>query len=177
MNEYPPQAIAPLLEREASGIVHLLLSSSLQKTVFAALARPVAGTIKSTLVVTLPGSVKAVKENIEALLNGGVLDHAVELIRGGTGKKLHSQLAASQSDGGSVPQLQNDHHHHHHHHEHRRGDHSHAVPQARTTLSHDPSAPGMSLRSFDGSKFLKKVVQYPPATASRHTRYVHSSTR
>ncbi|KAK0190455.1 hypothetical protein F5146DRAFT_1137290 [Armillaria mellea] len=66
-----PEAITPLLEREASGIVHLLLSVSLKHTPLAALSRPVAGTIKNTLVVTLPGSTKAVTENVQALLQGG----------------------------------------------------------------------------------------------------------
>ncbi|KAJ7433062.1 MoaB/Mog domain-containing protein [Mycena galericulata] len=130
VRDQTPEAIAPLLEREASGLVHLMMSVSLQHTPLAALSRPVAGTVKSTLVVTLPGSVKAVKENMEALLSGGVVNHAIDLIRGGTGKQVHSRLAAEGSRSqvsDTVP-----HHHHHHHHDH-------AVPQPRT-LSHDPSA-------------------------------------
>ncbi|SJL02520.1 uncharacterized protein ARMOST_05851 [Armillaria ostoyae] len=116
-----PEAIAPLLEREASGLVHLLLSASLKHTPLAALSRPVAGTIKSTLVVTLPGSTKAVTENVQALLQGGVLKHAIELIRGGTGQQVHSQIGSS---------------HHHHNHDH----HGHRIPQPRTNITHDPSA-------------------------------------
>ena len=54
------KAISPLLDREAPGLVHLLLSRSLGHTALAALSRPVAGTIGNTLVVTLPGSSKAV---------------------------------------------------------------------------------------------------------------------
>ncbi|KAJ7603652.1 MoaB/Mog domain-containing protein [Roridomyces roridus] len=119
VRDQTPEAISPLLEREAPGLVHLMMSSSLKHTPLAALSRPVAGTVKNTLVVTLPGSVKAVKENLEALLAGGVVNHAIELIRGGTGKQVHAELAG--------------HHHHHHHH------HDHAAPQPRT-LSHDPSA-------------------------------------
>ncbi|KAJ7639494.1 MoaB/Mog domain-containing protein [Roridomyces roridus] len=120
VRDQTPEAISPLLEREAPGLVHLMMSSSLKHTPLAALSRPVAGTVKNTLVVTLPGSVKAVKENLEALLAGGVVNHAIELIRGGTGKQVHAELAG---------------HHHHHHHHH----HDHAAPQPRT-LSHDPSA-------------------------------------
>ncbi|PBK93853.1 hypothetical protein ARMGADRAFT_1062677 [Armillaria gallica] len=116
-----PEAIAPLLEREASGLVHLLLSASLKHTPLAALSRPVAGTIKNTLVVTLPGSTKAVTENVQALLQGGVLKHAIELIRGGTGQQVHSQIGSS---------------HHHHDHNH----HGHRIPQPRTDITHDPSA-------------------------------------
>lgn len=88
------QAIQPLLDREAAGIVHLLLSASLKATPLAALSRPVAGTIKNTLITTLPGSVKAVTENINALLQAGVVNHAIELIRGGKGQGVHASLAA-----------------------------------------------------------------------------------
>ncbi|KAG2073679.1 hypothetical protein BDR04DRAFT_1094696 [Suillus decipiens] len=120
-----PEAISPLLEREAAGIVHLLLAESLKRTPLAALSRPVAGTVGNTLVVTLPGSVKAVKENLEALFANGFIEHAIDLIRGGTGKQVH---AAMGSGHGGVP------HHHHHHHDH-------PVPQPRSILSHDPSLP------------------------------------
>ncbi|KAJ7098600.1 MoaB/Mog domain-containing protein [Mycena belliarum] len=125
VRDLTPEAISPLLEREAPGLVHLMLASSLQHTPLAALSRPVAGTIMNTLVVTLPGSVKAVKENMEALLAGGVVRHAIELIRGGRGTQVHAALAAGSDSAGH-------HHHHHHHHDHR-------APEPRT-LSHDPSA-------------------------------------
>ena len=42
-------------------------------------------TVKCMLVVILPGSMKAVKENMDALLSAGVVNHAIDLIRGGTG--------------------------------------------------------------------------------------------
>ncbi|KAI0650442.1 MoaB/Mog domain-containing protein [Trametes meyenii] len=141
-----PEAIKPLLEREAPGLVHLLLSASLQSTPLAALSRPVAGTIRHTLIITLPGSVKAVQENLAALLNGGVADHAVELVRGGSGRAVHAALAA---EGARVPEGSvsgsagvgartgeggGAHHEHHHHH-----GHDHAPPQPRSVLSHDPS--------------------------------------
>ncbi|KAI0375948.1 hypothetical protein BV20DRAFT_1060066 [Pilatotrama ljubarskyi] len=140
-----PEAIKPLLEREAPGLVHLLLSASLKATPLAALSRPVAGTIRHTLVVTLPGSVKAVQENLAALLTAGVVDHALELVRGGSGRAVHAQLAAEgvripegSVSGASVSSRSSagaNHHHHHHH------DHGHAPPQPRSVLSHDPSLP------------------------------------
>ncbi|KAI0340818.1 molybdenum cofactor biosynthesis protein [Trametopsis cervina] len=142
-----PEALTPLIDRPAPGIVHLLLSTSLAATPFAALSRPIAGTIINALVITLPGSVKAVTENLDALLQPGVLDHAIDLLRGGSGRAVHSALAgasgsgsANTSDGdGAQDSAAHQHHHHHHHHHH--GDHSHTTPQPRTTLSHDPSAP------------------------------------
>ncbi|CCM01747.1 uncharacterized protein FIBRA_03813 [Fibroporia radiculosa] len=124
-----PEAIRPLLEREASGLVHLLLASSLQKTPLAALSRPVAGTVKNTLVVTLPGSVKAVTENLDALLAAGVAEHALVLVKGASSRQIH----ANMSSAGSVRSHAHAHHHHAHHHDH--------APQPRSTLSHDPSLP------------------------------------
>ncbi|KAG8900544.1 hypothetical protein FRB99_005983 [Tulasnella sp. 403] len=87
-----PEAISSLIERPAPGLVHLLLSSSLKHTPFAALSRPVAGTVGKTLVVTLPGSPKAVRENLAALLT--VVGHALDLIRGGSGAAVHKDLAS-----------------------------------------------------------------------------------
>lgn len=111
-----------------------MISTSLKHTPLAALSRPVAGTVKNTLVVTLPGSIKAVKENLEALLLGGVVDHALDLIRGGTGKRVHRILASGNSSNAVISSQSQGHHHHH--------DHSHHPPQSRTALSHDPSLPG-----------------------------------
>ncbi|KAH9482211.1 Gephyrin [Psilocybe cubensis] len=90
-----PEAISPLLTRPAPGLVHLLLASSLTHTPLGALSRPVAGTIANTLVTTLPGSVKAVKEGLAALLQDGVVLHAIDLVRGGTGREVHAKLAAA----------------------------------------------------------------------------------
>ena len=120
--------------------MHLLLSTSLKHTPLAALSRPVAGTIENTLVVTLPGSVKAVKENLEALLSGGVIDHAIDLIRGGSGRRVHAALASSECILPGPVEARVDHQFHH----------SHSAPQPRTILSHDPSLPSMfvTLSSF-----------------------------
>lgn len=113
-----------MIQRQASGLVHLLLSASLKHTPLAALSRPVAGTIKNSLVVTLPGSVKAVKENLEALLSAGVIDHALDLIKGGSGTEVHSAMPSSSEK-----------------HAHQSHSHDHA-PKRRAKLSHDPSLPG-----------------------------------
>ena len=132
------KAVSPLIERHAPGLVHLILSSSLKHTLFASLSRPVAGTIGTTLVVTLPGSVKAVNENLEALFVAGVLDHALDLIKGGTGASVHNALSTSSSHAQDVSrngEQPRDHHCHHH-------AHGHQVPEPRAVLSHDPSHPG-----------------------------------
>lgn len=115
-----------------------MLSSSLKHTPLAALSRPVAGTFKDTLITTLPGSVKAVKENLDALFQAGVVEHAIELIRGGSGQQVHSQLAANDTLSTSNATNSDPHRHHHHHH----GEHSAPKPRSEAALSHDPSAPG-----------------------------------
>ncbi|TEB32251.1 molybdenum cofactor biosynthesis protein [Coprinellus micaceus] len=127
-----PEAISPLITREAPGLVHLMISSSLKQTPMAALSRPIAGTIGSTLVTTLPGSVKAVKENLEALFTAGLIEHALDLIRGDPAR-LHGPAATASLIGG--------HHHHHHHHHHHGHDHHAPKPRSTAALSHDPSAP------------------------------------
>ncbi|CAL1700302.1 unnamed protein product [Somion occarium] len=140
-----PEAISSLIERPAPGLVHLILAYSLKQTPFAALSRPVAGTIGQSLVITLPGSVKAVKENLEALLTDGLLTHAIDLIRGGSGKEVHARLGSTglEEVGTSHGHPEHDHHRHihkHSHHSHGQ-DHGHAIPKSRTTepLSQDPS--------------------------------------
>ncbi len=62
-----PEAVRPLLHREAPGIAQAMLAQGLMHTPLALLSRPVAGTRYRTFIATLPGSVKAVRENIAAL--------------------------------------------------------------------------------------------------------------
>lgn len=123
--------------------MHLLLSASLKHTPLAALSRPVAGTIGSnnTLVTTLPGSVKAVKENLSALLESGVILHALDLLSGGSGRSVHKALAEGKDPVGELVSSKTDsthiHHHGHHHHHHDHGHRSH---------KHDMNFSGTSFR-------------------------------
>ncbi|KAF9193225.1 hypothetical protein BGZ51_003974 [Haplosporangium sp. Z 767] len=100
-----PEAVLPLLDRQTPGITHLIFAKSIQITPFAALSRAVSGIRGQTLVLTFPGSPKAVKENFEAVSK--MLPHAIDLARGGTGKKVHEKMQGGARPSGTVSNDEN----------------------------------------------------------------------
>lgn len=74
-----PEATRAIIEREAPGLAEAMRAASLRVTPHAMLSRAVAGIRGRTLIINLPGSPKAVKENLETILPA--LPHAIELLR------------------------------------------------------------------------------------------------
>jgi len=75
-----PEATLEVVERAVPGIPQLLRQRGLELTSFAALSRGIAGIRGRTLIVNLPGSPRAARENIAFL--APILPHALETVAG-----------------------------------------------------------------------------------------------
>jgi len=75
-----PDATLAVIDRLIPGMAEAMRASSLAKTPHAMLSRAVAGIRGQTLIINLPGSVKAAQENLEVLIPA--LEHALEKIQG-----------------------------------------------------------------------------------------------
>ncbi|MDK2935893.1 MAG: hypothetical protein PWP62_901 [Eubacteriaceae bacterium] len=75
-----PEATIAVCERLTPGIPEAMRYYSLAITPKAMLSRAAAGIRNRTLIINLPGSPKAVKENLEAILPA--LDHGLEMLLG-----------------------------------------------------------------------------------------------
>lgn len=80
-SDVTPEATLEVIERQIPGIAEAMRAVSLEKTVNAVLSRGVAGIRGNSLIINLPGSKKAARENIEVVLPG--LKHALYKLKGG----------------------------------------------------------------------------------------------
>ena len=99
-----PEATKAVIERECPGIPEAMRAESLRITPRGCLSREAAGIRGSTLIINCPGSEKAARECIGAVLPA--LKHGIEMLRGWSG-----ECASSHEH----------HHHEHHHHDHANG--------------------------------------------------------
>lgn len=75
-----PEATADVMERAVPGIPEAIRAYSMTITPRAMLSRAAAGIRKSTLIINLPGSPKAVRESLEYILPA--LGHGLEILTG-----------------------------------------------------------------------------------------------
>ena len=75
-----PEATMAVIEREIRGIAEAMRAEGLKHTPHAMLSRAVAGSRGKTLIINLPGSPRAVRENLGVVIPA--LHHALETIQG-----------------------------------------------------------------------------------------------
>jgi molybdenum cofactor synthesis domain-containing protein len=75
-----PEATARVIEREIPGMAEAMRLEGLKYTPFAQLSRAIAGTRGETLIINLPGSLKAIQEMLPVVLPA--IPHALEKIKG-----------------------------------------------------------------------------------------------
>ncbi|KAK2624418.1 hypothetical protein QTJ16_006368 [Diplocarpon rosae] len=140
VDDTTPEAITPLLHKQAPGLVHGMLAASFAITPFALMSRPAAGVRNKTVIITLPGSPKGARENLQSVLK--LLPHACFQAAGADSRTLHAggvkklekeaDLSAAGSGGHS--------HSHDPSHGHSCGghDHGHATPVRHAAPSQNP---------------------------------------
>ena len=75
-----PEATRDVIDRELPGMAEAMRAESLKKTTHAIISRALAGIRGRTLIVNLPGSPRAARENLTVILPA--LPHALDKIKG-----------------------------------------------------------------------------------------------
>ena len=80
LRDVTPEATRAVIDRELPGMAEAMRAESLKKTPHAMISRAIAGIRKQTLIVNLPGSPRAARENLAVILPA--LPHAIAKIKG-----------------------------------------------------------------------------------------------
>ena len=67
VRDVTPEALQPILDRRIPGIEEAIRNYGQDRTPFSMLSRSIAGTLKNTLVLALPGSTNGAKESMDAI--------------------------------------------------------------------------------------------------------------
>ena len=97
-----PEATLDVVQRLAPGIPEAMRTASLAITKRAMLSRAAAGIREKTLIVNLPGSPKAVRENLEFVIED--LKHGLEILRGTAGECAAPDGGKAGKGGGAPEQ-------------------------------------------------------------------------
>lgn len=119
-----PEATKAVIERETPGIPEAMRAESMKLTVRGCLSRGAAGIRGGSLIVNLPGSEKAARENLLAVMDA--LEHGLDML-----------ASAGSADCAGTE----DHHHHHHHH----ADSAPSLDAWLREAKADPSAAGCGM--------------------------------
>ncbi|KAH7031240.1 molybdenum cofactor synthesis domain-containing protein [Microdochium trichocladiopsis] len=182
VSDNTPEAVAALLHRKAPGLVHAMLAASLSVTPFAMMSRPVAGVRHQSVIVTLPGSPKGAKENLQAIIK--TLPHACVQAAGANSRAIHAGgvkkleadagLSSTTEQSSAQPHAHHHHHAHGHGHNHGHGGHGHGglvrhTKPGSNPISNDPSL-GPSRRNRESpfpmlpvADALAKISENTPA--------------
>ncbi|KAG9233083.1 hypothetical protein BJ875DRAFT_505582 [Amylocarpus encephaloides] len=190
ISDNTPEAVTPLLHKQAPGLVHGMLAASLAITPFALMSRPVAGVRHKTIVITLPGSPKGAKENLQSILK--LLPHACLQAAGSDSRALHSggvkrlEKEAGVSSASNQQSLAHSHGHSHSHghghgHSHGHGHGGHGMPIRHTNPNENPrsndpslgptrrnrSSPYPMLAVDDAIKLIKEHTPAPQVVSAK----------
>ncbi|KAH6659875.1 hypothetical protein BKA67DRAFT_653083 [Truncatella angustata] len=170
--DHTPEAISALLHKQAPGLVHGMLAASLSVTPFAMMSRPVAGVRNKSVIITLPGSPKGARENLQAVLK--TLPHACLQATGLDSRSLHAggvkkleTDAGIQSTGKAQSQSQSHSHSHDHTHGHDHG-HSHSHGQGH---GHGHGHGGLVRHTAPGANPMSNDPSLGPSRRNRESPF------
>lgn len=140
------------------------------------MSRPVAGVRHKTVIITVPGSPKGAKENLEAVIK--LLPHACVQAAGGDSRSLHAggvkklEKDAGVSSAGHSHSHGHDHGHSHGHNHGHSHDHGHGGLIRHTASSENPMSNDLSLgptRRYRSSPYSMLDVEEALSLISQHT--------